>query len=304
MFSKNATDTRKGELNIWVKCPNSSHEPSSINWHSFKSGRGCHLCNKGTRWTPEAITDLFRKFDLEIKPTDKKINSYTYTEVVTKEGYFVKTTPKAILDGVTPCILTKNPHAIHNIKIWAKLNRPDYKLVSDTYSGDIFKELEWEYLGGGLPEGVDTVFSMQLARFMHNRLKHPNLFKGGSRGEIRVKTLLDSLDVDYIDQVRYKDCRDKSTLPFDFGVLNESSEIDFLIEYDGAGHYRPIQRGSRTTEETVEGFKIAQKHDKIKTNYCKDNNIPLLRIPYWEFDNLEKIITEYLETKTSEFLSK
>lgn len=38
-------------------------------------------------------------------------------------------------------------------------------------------------------------------------------------------------------------------------------------------------------------------NDEIKNNYCKENNIPLVRIPYWERDNisLEKILgKEYL----------
>ena len=30
--------------------------------------------------------------------------------------------------------------------------------------------------------------------------------------------------------------------------------------------------------------------DTIKTRYCKDNNIRLIRIPYWEFDNIENIL--------------
>ena len=30
--------------------------------------------------------------------------------------------------------------------------------------------------------------------------------------------------------------------------------------------------------------------DNIKTQYCKNNNIKLIRIHYWEFDNIESII--------------
>lgn len=32
---------------------------------------------------------------------------------------------------------------------------------------------------------------------------------------------------------------------------------------------------------------IQKKHDEIKKKYCIDNNIPLIEIPYWEFDDLE-----------------
>lgn len=42
------------------------------------------------------------------------------------------------------------------------------------------------------------------------------------------------------------------------------------------------------------GFNIIKKHDKIKNIYCLKNNIRLLRIPYWEFDNIEAILEEAL----------
>jgi hypothetical protein len=33
-----------------------------------------------------------------------------------------------------------------------------------------------------------------------------------------------------------------------------------------------------------------QLHDKIKTDYSIANNIPLLRIPYTEYENIEQLI--------------
>jgi len=33
------------------------------------------------------------------------------------------------------------------------------------------------------------------------------------------------------------------------------------------------------------------RRDNIKNTYCKENKIPLYRIPYWEVNNLEKIIS-------------
>ena len=32
----------------------------------------------------------------------------------------------------------------------------------------------------------------------------------------------------------------------------------------------------------------------IKNKYCEDNNIKLLRIPYWEFKNMRKIIIDFI----------
>ena len=41
---------------------------------------------------------------------------------------------------------------------------------------------------------------------------------------------------------------------------------------------------------TEEDFQLIVLHDNIKTQYCKDNKINLIRIPYWEYDNIENIL--------------
>lgn len=60
-----------------------------------------------------------------------------------------------------------------------------------------------------------------------------------------------------------------------------------LVEYDGILHYE--DKFNNHLE-----FSKTKVRDKIKTTFCKDNNIPLLRIPYWDFDNIEKILNEAL----------
>lgn len=61
------------------------------------------------------------------------------------------------------------------------------------------------------------------------------------------------------------------------------------IEYDGEQHYK--------LNEYFGGqkyFDILKRHDEIKNEYCKENNIKLLRIPYWEFNNIAKNIANEL----------
>ena len=40
----------------------------------------------------------------------------------------------------------------------------------------------------------------------------------------------------------------------------------------------------------MERFKDRQLKDNIKTEYCRTHKIKLIRIPYWEFDNIEYIL--------------
>lgn len=56
----------------------------------------------------------------------------------------------------------------------------------------------------------------------------------------------------------------------------------------------PVKFSRMSDEEVQEKLNDTQRRDNIKNEYCKKNNIPLLRIPYWKKKNIKKIITEYL----------
>lgn len=102
-----------------------------------------------------------------------------------------------------------------------------------------------------------------------------------SSGEQRIRELLEMNKIEFIQEKRFTDCRDKRSLPFDFYLPN----YNMCIEFDGQHHYEDVGYGNH---------KITVEHDKIKNQYCKDNNINLLRIPYWEGNNIEDIITKQL----------
>lgn len=69
---------------------------------------------------------------------------------------------------------------------------------------------------------------------------------------------------------------------FDFAILNDDNQILFLIEFDGRQHYTGLEVSwskSRSLEEI-------QFYDKLKNDYCKNNNIILKRIPYYDIDKI------------------
>lgn len=108
--------------------------------------------------------------------------------------------------------------------------------------------------------------------------------------ENNIDEILDKWGYKYTAQKRFDDCKDKNTLPFDRYL----DDFNILIEYDGEGHYMPIRRGNMTQKKAEENLRIIQYHDQIKNDYCKKNKIPLIRIPYWEKDNLEEILFDNL----------
>lgn len=104
-----------------------------------------------------------------------------------------------------------------------------------------------------------------------------------SKGERSVQQWLESHNIIYESQKTFVDCRDKKVLPFDFYLPNNN----IAIEYDGEQHFRPVEHfgGEESFERTV-------KHDKIKNEYCKNNGIYLLRIPY--FKDVEEELNNFL----------
>lgn len=111
--------------------------------------------------------------------------------------------------------------------------------------------------------------------------------------ENTIDTILDSWGYKYSIQKTFPDCKDKNLLPFDRYL----DDFNILIEYDGEGHYMPITYGKMTLKEAQASLEKTQAHDKIKNNYCETHNIPLIRIPYWEKDNIET----YLFDKMAEY---
>ena len=108
--------------------------------------------------------------------------------------------------------------------------------------------------------------------------------------ELSVGNILDKYGYVYMTQYTYPDCVDKRPLPFDYYL----PDYNILIEVDGEQHYKPINFGGISNEEAQKNLEIVQHHDQIKTQYCTNNRIPLIRIPYWERDNLQNFLLEKL----------
>lgn len=125
-----------------------------------------------------------------------------------------------------------------------------------------------------------------------------------SKGEIKISQFLDKYKICYKIQYRFEDCRYKISLPFDFAIF-QNNKIKFLIEYDGEQHYKPVCFAGISNEQAQINFQQCQIRDDIKNNYCREHNIKLLRIPYWEFDNIEKILRnnliEYFDCEVLDF---
>jgi len=113
----------------------------------------------------------------------------------------------------------------------------------------------------------------------------------GSLGENRIGIYLDKNNILFQKEKTFNKCIDIKRLRFDFYL----SEYNTCIEFDGKQHY--IINHIFGNEDD---FKSARKRDKIKNEYCKNNNIHLLRISYKNYNKIEEILTDYLLIKRTE----
>lgn len=109
-----------------------------------------------------------------------------------------------------------------------------------------------------------------------------------SKGENKIKKYLIENNIPFSTQKTFKQCKNKNLLPFDFFVKYNNHYI--LIEYDGIQHFEPIEYFGG--EET---FKIRKVNDSIKNDFANKykEKISLLRIPYTEYNNINKILSDY-----------
>lgn len=112
-----------------------------------------------------------------------------------------------------------------------------------------------------------------------------------SHGEKNIMLYLEKENIDYEFQYVFDDCIYQRVLPFDFYIPDKN----LCIEFDGIQHFEPTRFNKKMThEEAIENYNQQVIKDNIKTNYCKNNEINLLRIPYTEFKNIESILNKYL----------
>lgn len=133
----------------------------------------------------------------------------------------------------------------------------------------------------------NTVFYTSTHSFIsHNKCSCPYC-RNSYYEKVIEKFFLDNC-MNYQKEKKFEDCRYELPLPFDFMVDDK-----ILIEYDGRQHYLPIY-GKKHFEETL-------RNDEIKNNFCKVNNIPLIRIPYYLYKEIDTILTMI---KNNESISK
>lgn len=254
--------------------------------HFLKDGRRCSYCYHGNAKSEDKFIDDFNKVsngNYCCLDSYHRENSKIRVKHL-KCGTVFETTPHMFLRGIgcPDCFGNK-------------------RKTTEQFKNEVIKLTNGEFECKSIYRN-----SKSKVTIFHNKCKKyykvsPHDFLQGNRcpyckqskGEMTIASILDRHNISYEIQKIFKDCgNDRQRMPFDF-YLND---YNLLIEYDGIQHYKEVKYfGGKAKLDNQ------KKRDKIKDDYANNNNINLLRVPYYlDNKNISKLILESINTCKAE----
>jgi len=283
----------------WFKCPIGKHKSELKNINNFTAGRKdnmrCIACNSFAQW---GINNLCEDFLEKYWDYDKnKINpweiayashskvwikcqekDYHSSYLVNCDSFTLKNTRCPYCDGKKVHILDSlgilHPEVL---KIWSNKNK---KSPYD-YTPNSSKKVWWKCSNGKHKDYLRTIDTSNSRDFRCPQCQY-------SKGEDRISQYLIQNNINYIAQKTFNDLKGikGGLLSYDFYL----PRYNLLIEYQGEFH-----DGSGGRNYTRVNLEYQQEHDRRKREYAKSNNINLLEIWYYDFDNIEQILNRELQ---------
>jgi len=247
---------------------------------SILMGTKCPECSKKSVKSRESfLTKLEKKHGTRIRALDEYIKATIKIAFMCKICNHVwMARPANILSG-KGC-----PQCANN-----KMKKSFERVLNDietAHNGNI------ELIGSYINNCTKTMFRCMVCNNKWLSVPHHVMHGHGcpkcnfSKGEKSIENYLKANNFKHQPQYLIKGCKNKRSMPFDYAVFINNKTV--LIEYDGIFHYKDVFKKKDLMEQ--------QGRDKIKDIFCKNNNIKLIRIPYWEHKNIEKILDSQLNT--------
>ena len=256
----------------------------------FLKGYGCSKCNKKN-------TKTYNQKSQE--QVEREINDISNNEFVLISTYKNNSTNLKLKHNIGDCgyVFEKTFKNFSKYPICPKCEGRVRNRDTDMFKNEVEELVGDEY--SVLGEYIDTKIHVTM---QHNTCKtiydvSPSAFLCGnrcptcnnSRGEDAILKYLKEGNINHLPEYKIDDCRNERPLPFDFAIFDNNNTLKALIEFEGIQHFEAVEHFGGD-----EQLKYTQHNDNIKRQYCTDNNIKLLEIPYWELENVENILSEYI----------
>lgn len=292
----NENDIQDRNTKVVYTCPR--HGKTHTTVRSLLEGKGCYWCGRDSAKTKTPQATLSKRQESLYQAAVK---------VAVKKGYKLLSSKEDIYNNKTYISYKCPKHGVHSMRISNFINDrncPDCvnENNSERYrlSVDEVEQRIAEY-GGRLLNKYDYVnqatknlsvqcfecgelFLTSLRNFtQHGGQVCENCSNVKSIGEKKIRLYLTNNHINFVEQKWFNECRDINPLPFDFYLPT----LHTIVEFDGRQHFED-------TGYFTYSFVDTQRHDNIKNTYCKQNNIKLIRIPYWDINNIQTILDKEL----------
>lgn len=111
-----------------------------------------------------------------------------------------------------------------------------------------------------------------------------------SKGEKKIANILEKHKIPFKRQARFKKCRNKQPLPFDFIIFPEGKD-PAVIEFHGRQHYIAVPAFGGAKE-----LSAVQARDAIKRQFCQTKRLSLLEIPCWDVERINELLTKFIDS--------
>lgn len=185
--------------------------------------------------------------------------------------------------GVDRVVINKKDRKLHEVSIenfYASLHDIKCKVTSQA---------------GEMPELSLKTFFESYKHLIRKSARTPIVRSILSQGVRDIMKILNEMQIRYILKIRYPDCEDKHTLPFDICI--EIEKCTGLIKYDSAEHFGHVPEFDKSATH----FVTAQIKDTDGTDYCRSIGIPLLRIAYCtSVPQMTTLLRDYVKSVSKE----
>ncbi len=279
--------SNKDKVLINFKC---GHDPFLITPGSYKSGHGCPKCAGNCK--EQAENELI---NVVISNGHELLSEYKNASETILIDFKCKHKPSWVYpneyknnNGLCPMCYSLTSNARSKYDFYKLIEANGHELLS-------------EYI---------TNKKKVLINFKCGHPSHwiaPVNYKNGcgcpyckNKGEAALCELLKDMGYEVKTQHKYNDLKDKIILRYDFYI----PKYNLLIELDGEHHRKEVYYKTKdklTDMDEIDAYLrlYDRRHkDKMKDDYAKDNNIPLLRIPYYsriDKDEWKMIIEEKIK---------
>lgn len=273
-----STEYINNRTKLLTECPN-GHKYEVI-FDSFQQGHRCYECNKEilsilNRLSYEDVRKYIENFGYILLSEEYRNNKSKLLIKCDKNHEFMMRFDSFVNGNRCPYCYGNVKYTYEEIKKY--IESFEYTLLSTEYKNNKGKLLIkcpnghiWETKYNSFQQG--------------HRCPICNI----SKGEQRIINYLNNENIEYVFQKEFEDLLGvgNGLLSYDFYL----PQYNLLIEYQGQFH------DGSTDYQTEEQFEKQQEHDKRKREYAEKNNIKLLEIWYWDFDNIEKILNKRIKS--------